>query len=69
MAFDYDIKKDLRYKQGKKEGKLEGKIEERIDLVIKMLKSNRLSMEEIADYSGFTLAEILNIKKSLEQEK
>ncbi len=65
MAFDYDIKKDLRYKQGKKEGKLEL----RIDLVIKMLKSNRLSMEEIADYSGFTLAEILNIKKSLEQEK
>ncbi len=65
MAFDYDIKKDLRYQQGKREGKLEL----RIDLVIKMLKSNRLSMEEIADYSGFTLAEILNMKKSLEQEK
>jgi predicted HTH domain antitoxin len=62
MAFDYDIKKDLRYKQGKKEGKLEL----RIDLVIKMLKSNRLSMEEIAEYSGFTLAEILKMKKSLE---
>jgi transcriptional regulator GlxA family with amidase domain len=43
---------------------LEGKIEERIDLVIKMLKSHRLSMEEIAVYSGFTLAEILNIKKA-----
>jgi hypothetical protein len=61
MAFDYDIKKDLRYKQGKKAYQTE--------IIINMLRSNRYSLEEIAEITKLKIEEILKIKKSLEQEK
>ena len=61
MAFDYDIKKDLRYKQGKKAYQTE--------FIINMLRSNRYSLEEIAEITKLKIEEILKIKKSLEQEK
>jgi hypothetical protein len=58
MAFDYDIKKDLRYKQGKKAYQTE--------IIINMLRSNRYSLEEIAEITKLKIEEILKIKKSLE---
>ena len=61
MAFDYDIKKDLRYKQGKKAYQTE--------IIINMLRSNRYSLEEIAEITKLKIEDILKIKKSLEQEK
>ena len=61
MAFDYDIKKDLRYKQGKKEGKEEG-LEK---MIIALLKDEKYSLEEISKISGLPLDKILLLKKTL----
>ncbi len=61
MAFDYDIKKDLRYKQGKKEGKEEG-LEK---MILALLKDGKYSLEEIAKISGLSLDKILLLKKTL----
>ena len=61
MAFDYDIKKDLRYKQGAKEREK--------NMIIRMLELKRYTLEEIAEITKLKIEEILKIKKSLEQEK
>lgn len=73
MAFDYDIKNDIRYIQGEKEGiekGMEKGIEKGVELgmekmIIALLKANKLSPEEISKISGFDLKKILEIKKHL----
>ena len=61
MAITYDIKKDVRYQQGKEEGKLEGKIEgkeegeEKKQLEIaRNMKKAGMSVEQIAEFTGLT---------------
>ncbi|MFP4096796.1 MAG: Rpn family recombination-promoting nuclease/putative transposase [Cyclobacteriaceae bacterium] len=65
MAITYDIKKDVRYQQGKKEGKLEGILEgkeegeEKKQLEIaRNMKKAGMSVEQIAELTGLTKDQI-----------
>ncbi len=39
--------------------------QEKIDSAMRMIKSNKLSMEDIAMYSGLTLEQVLELEKEL----
>jgi predicted transposase/invertase (TIGR01784 family) len=69
MAITYDIKKDVRYQQGREEGILEGKEkgkkegkeegEEKKQLEIaRNMKKAGMSVEQIAEFTGLTQARI-----------
>lgn len=57
MALTYDIKKDIRYQQGKEEGKVEGKVEgeeKKQFEIARNMKQEGLSLELIAKLTGLT---------------
>ncbi len=70
MALTYDIRGDIRFKQGKQEGKLEGKQEGKLEgieltiAVINLLKSN-FSEKQIAKKLDISLEVIEKIANSL----
>ena len=55
MPITFDLKRDIRYNQGKSEGKFEGKIEEKQMLIIRLLKMNNYTYEAIANIAGTSL--------------
>jgi predicted transposase/invertase (TIGR01784 family) len=73
MALRYDIKKDLRYLQGKEEGKEEGREEgreegEQIKTLIgvrRAIKKGKLSIEDIADIFEVSVEYVNQIKKEI----
>jgi predicted transposase/invertase (TIGR01784 family) len=65
MALNYDIRKDLRFKQGLEKGLEKGKIEARKEIIISMLKKAKLSHNEIAELVGVSLKDVLEIAKSI----
>ena len=65
MALTYDIKKDVRYQQGKEEGKQEGKEEKEEEIILALLKSGLLTDEQIAQTTGASLKQIQRIKASI----
>jgi predicted transposase/invertase (TIGR01784 family) len=71
MALKYNIKEDLRYKEGLEDGLEkgveEGKLAERKKLIIQLLKSGKLSAQEIAESLEVEFAEVEAIQKELEQ--
>lgn len=54
MPLDYDIEKDLRFKQGIEKGIEKGKIEQSV-LVIQRMHQRKISTEQIADFLGLSL--------------
>ena len=58
MALTYDIKKDVRYQQGREEGKEEGKEE----VALALLKSGLLTDEQIAQAADIPLEQVRRIK-------
>jgi predicted transposase YdaD len=68
MALTYDLKNDIRFKEGKLEGKQEGKLEgiEVTIAVINLLNSN-LSTKKIAEKLKISLDVVEKIAKSLEK--
>jgi predicted transposase/invertase (TIGR01784 family) len=69
MTLTYDIKKDVRYQQGreegilegkekgKKEGKEEGEEKKQLEIAHNMKKAG-MSVEQIAEFTGLTQARI-----------
>ena len=60
MALTYDIKKDVRYQQGKEEGKEE----EKEEVTLALLKSSLLTDEQIAQVTNTSLKQVQRIKKA-----
>ena len=69
MPITYDLKKDLRYKEGKVEGKIEGKIEGEMNkariAIINMLKLNTLSIKQIASVLEVPLSFVKKVQAEL----
>lgn len=84
MAFTYDMKTDIRFKQGvevgKKEGKAEGiaegkavgltegEIKKATTAATKMLKTRRFTVQEIADFLDVEQTLVLSIQQKLESK-
>lgn len=80
MAFTYDMKTDIRFKQGievgKKEGKAEGKKEgltegetrKATTAATKMLKTKRFTAQEIADFLDVQIDFVVAIQQKLESK-
>ncbi|EAY28436.1 hypothetical protein [Microscilla marina] len=78
MALTYDIEKDAFYlkgvkkgkeegvKEGIKKGREEGKQEEKTALILGLLKSGKMTLQEIASLTKVTVAEI---QKMADQKK
>ena len=64
MALTYDIKNDIRYKEGKEEGKEEGR-EEGIATAIENLLSSNFSQKQVAQYLKVPLEMVEKVAKSL----
>ena len=56
MALTYNIKKDVRYQQGREEG--------REEVTLNLLKSGLLTNEQIAEVTGSSLKQIQQIKQT-----
>ena len=69
MGLTYDIEKDAFYKRGmvkgKKEGKQEGVQEEKTYMVVGLLKSGKMSLQEIATLARISVAEVQKIADKL----
>ena len=68
MALTYDIKNDIRYKEGKEEGKEEGREEGReegIATAIENLLSSNFSQKQVAQYLKVPLEMVEKVAKSL----
>lgn len=50
--------------EGRKEGKLEGRKEEKREIALRMLKTGRFLIDEIAEYSGLEVTEIEQLARS-----
>jgi predicted transposase YdaD len=61
MGLLYDITKDYLYQEGREKGREE----EKREIVAKMLAKQKLSIEEIAEVSGVTVAYVESIAKEL----
>ena len=62
------IVEDLR-KEAREEARAETQIEERNDFAIKLLKTNKHSVSEIAELTNLTVEEVENLKKNLDSDK
>ncbi len=76
MAFLYDLRTDIRFKQGKAEGKAEGiaeakkaEMEKNRTAVTKMLKTGRFTLEEISDFLILPIDFVKEIQAELENKK
>jgi len=50
--------------EGRKEGKLEGRKEEKREIALRMLKTGRFLIDEIAEYSGLEVTELEQLARS-----
>lgn len=72
MPFTYDLKTDIRFKQGREIGKEEG-IEQGIEqekgqVAVKMLSQTSLTVNQIAAIAGLSISEIKKLKASFEKK-
>ena len=65
MALTYDIKKDVRYQQGKEEGKEEGRLVGKEEVALALLKSGLLTDEQIARATDIPLEQVQRIKTNI----
>lgn len=74
MPLEYDITKDIRYKQGQEKGleigeAKEKKIRKKLDdVIIKFLKNGNMSIKEIAEFTNVSQAYVRKLAKSLEMK-
>ncbi len=68
MALNYDIKKDLRYKEGLEKGLEKGKAEAKNEIIISMLMKGKMSHFEISELVGVNVQIIDELAKSLERK-
>ena len=72
MPIVYDLRKDIRFKEGKEEGKVEGKVEGKEEQArfstIGLLKRGILSPVEIAEIQDVSLDFVLKIQKNLQKK-
>ncbi len=74
MPLEYDITKDIRYKQGQQKGleigeAKEKKIRKKLDdVIIKFLKNGNMSIKEIAEFTNVSQAYVRKLAKSLEMK-
>jgi hypothetical protein len=68
MPITYDIRKDLRFKEGKQEGRQEGRQEEALikdqSFVINLLQKGIESLETIAEFAIVELAFVIRTKSA-----
>ena len=64
-----NIEEDYLYKEGRKEGKEEGKEEEKKGLIVRLIKSGKLSLEEIAAIAEVDLHYVQDLSKQVEEDK
>jgi hypothetical protein len=73
MPLEYDITKDIRYKQGQAKGleigeAKEKKIRKKLDdMIITLLKKGIMSTKEIASVAKVSMAYVRKLAKSLEK--
>ena len=67
MPIIYDLRKDIRFKEGKEEGKEEGLEEKARIATIRALKKGSWSAVTIADILDVPLSFVLKIQKELEE--
>jgi DNA-binding MarR family transcriptional regulator len=73
MPLEYDITKDIRYKQGQEKGMEIGEAKEKKirkkldDVIIKFLKNGNMSIKEIAEFTNVSQAYVRKLAKSLEK--
>ncbi len=72
MAFTYDMKTDIRFKQGKAEGieigMTEGALKKATTAATKMLRTQRFTVQEIADFLEVPVDFVLAIQVKLEKK-
>ena len=69
MALNYDIRKDLRFQQGKEEGKLEGKLEGINEMILSFLKLGKFSIEDIAKAASVSIDYVKKLAEQLGENK
>lgn len=85
MAFTYDLKTDIRYKQGKAKGKAEGiaegkkkglelgmaegSIKKATTAATKMLRTNRFTIQEIADFLEVSVDFVAALQSKLDNQQ
>ena len=65
MGLTYDIEKDTFYRRGIVKGKKEGKQEEKTYMVVGLLKSGKMTLQEIATLARISVAEVQKIADKL----
>jgi hypothetical protein len=60
MPITYDLKRDIRYKQGK----LEGKLEEKQMFVVSLLQEETINQDKIANLANVSLAFVEKTQKA-----
>ena len=65
--YDYEIDKKVSAEEAYDEGKLEGENKRAREVALNMLKRGRLTVEEIAEYTGITIAEVEELQKGLQE--
>ena len=68
MPVIYDLRKDIRFKEGKEEGLEEGALKHARLSTIRSLKKGTLSVVEIAEIVDMPLTFVLKIQKELEKK-
>ena len=67
--YDFEIDKKVYAEEAAEdayaEGMLEGKLEEKKENALRMLKGGKLSIEEIAEYTGITIEKVKELQKDL----
>ena len=71
MPLEYDITKDIRYKQGQEQGIEKGieigETKVRVEIILTMLKKGNMSIKEIASVAKVSMAYVRKLAKALEK--
>lgn len=67
MPLEYDITKDIRYKQGQEKGIEIGETKVREEIILTMLKKGNMSIKEIASVAKVSMAYVRKLAKTLEK--
>ena len=69
MPIVYDLKKDIRFKEGMEAGEEKGELKKARLSAIRMLKEGKLSIVTIAEYLDVPLAFVVQIQEELQKKK
>jgi hypothetical protein len=67
MPITYDLKRDIRYNQGKDLGKVEGKLEEKQLFVVRLLQEEGINKDKISNFADVSLAFVEKTQKAYEK--